>query len=79
MRIRRLHFYRVAGVLHIARGPAPDCGDCDGSGCVVTVNPAYPEDPDFDACRCTDGPTLRLRYRPRRATEGTEYADEPPF
>lgn len=76
--VRRWMAYRENGALHIERGADPNCDQCHGTGARVTVNPAHPDDPDFDICPCTDGPRLRIRYRPQPAAD-PQFCDEPPF
>ncbi|MDI2126948.1 hypothetical protein [Yinghuangia seranimata] len=70
MRIRRWFIYREHGALHIERGADPKCRHCNGDGGWF-VGGILPDEPEFAACPCSDGPSLRIRYRPlRRRTTG---------
>ncbi|WTW96857.1 hypothetical protein OG216_27405 [Streptomycetaceae bacterium NBC_01309] len=79
--IGRWMAYRESGALHIERGADPNCRDCNGAGMWWDVD-ITGEEADPMPCGCTDGPRLRIPYRPRRKTApgtGLWFSDEPPF
>lgn len=81
MRIRHLLVYRHDGVLHIERGPDPDCDNCGGTGETLTADPSDPETPLEEPCHCDPWPHrpgVRVRYRAPQPMAGP-FADEPPF
>lgn len=83
MRIRRWFIYRDAGALHIERGAAPNCPDCNGRGMWWTNGATEHDDPDEVLCACVFGPHVRIRYRPRawakQAPTNDPWSNEPPF